>query len=41
MNFIMRDIQNMSITLKARNKILVKIPSGLGRLRAPQYWRYV
>jgi len=26
--------------LKAQNKALVKIPSGLGRLRAPQYWRY-
>ena len=31
----------MSITPKARNKTLVKIPSGLGRFRAPQYWRYV
>ena len=26
--------------LKAQNKALVKIPSGLGRLRAPKYWRY-
>ena len=24
---------------EAANKALVKIPSGLGRFRAPQYWR--
>jgi len=27
--------------VKNANKALVKIPSGLGRLRAPQYWRYM
>jgi len=26
--------------MKIFNNTLVKVPAGLGRLRAPQYWRY-
>ena len=29
------------LKLDAANKTFVIAPAGLGRLRAPQYWRYV